>query len=1035
MKLKINGFLTLLFALMVQISFAQTKTVTGTVTDEGGLPLPGVNILVKGDSSGTQTDFDGNYTLSVESEQTLQFKYLGFRTQEIQVGDQSTIDVSLIQDNEDLDEVVVVAYGNQSRAKVTSSISNVGSESIEQVPIASVDQALQGLAPGVNAKSASGQPGRRGDVIIRGRSSINGATDPLYVIDGTPVDPNTFRSLNNNDIEDISVLKDASAAALYGNRAANGVILVTTKKGSFSEGVTFQYRSLYGTSQYPDPNFRVMNAQQYLTFGRDIFGGGPGVGLTDEEINATARRTNTNWADILLQDGQTVSHELTMTEGSDTHRSYSSMQYYEQEGITNRSNIQRFSIRNNLEVRPSDKFDFNSNITMNYSVNDFVVDADRQSSVFADNTGGELDNPFIVPYIGLPMLNPYNPDGSLNVIGTQASGALNPDGSISPNGANGFTNTPYLALNNQRFDTDQEREFKILAAFNANYHLNDNFTVGARVSGDYNNVENLNIVSPLSTRGLVEPDVNSQLKGSQTEAFNRSFLFNLNPYIRFDKTFDVHTISASVHTEYVYTNIQQAGFQAYGLNPKLPGSGSGFADGTLTEDDGDGGEARFYIPNTFSSEVEDALFSYFGTVDYDYDGKFGLSANLRRDGSSRFSEENRWGTFGSVSGRVNLHELDFLSDAQDITNLKLRASYGVVGNRTVRPGTTGFYVGLDRVSALTGYQGTPGFAPTELVDPNLEWETTTQANIGVDFGFFKNRLSGSLDVYDKKTDNLFFPQPVSFSTGFTTVESNVAEVSNKGIEIGLSFDVIRNDELTWNVFANAAYNKNEVVALAESDFVQQGNTALQVGQPLRSFFLTRWAGVNPANGNPLYLDIDGNLTEQFSDNDRVFSDKQADPLYTGGFGTSAKYKGFDFNLLFSFAAEQYRTNGSLGLLEDVGAAAFSNQSVDMLTAWQQPGDITAIPSINSGSTRLQGTDRYLEDASFLRLRNLSLGYNFSPELLEKTGVFKNVRIYVQGTNLLTFSKWRGFDPESTNTGSFFDYPTPRQYTAGIDITF
>lgn len=1016
MKTKLNGILTLFLALVVQFAIAQT--VTGKVTDLTGEPLLGATVLVKGSSNATTSDFDGNYSISVSNGDVLVYSFVGYTPKEITYNGESTLNVVLAAS---LDAVVITAYGSQKREDLTSAVTVIGSEAIEQVPIASVDQALQGLAPGVDVSSSSGQPGRRGNVIIRGRASISGGVNPLYIVDGIPVDPETFRSINNNDIETMSILKDAAATAPYGNRAANGVILITTKRGKFNSPLRIQYRALSGFSNLVAPQLSVMNNEQYLTFSRDILQSGLGTGLTDAEIAATP---NANWLDVLTQNGNTNSHEVNFSQGSEKTRSYTSVSYFNQEGVTNRSELERITFRTNYTNQSSDRFHYNTQLAVSYSKNDFVVDRDRNSSLFADNSGGQLDNPFIVPYIALPFFDPFNADGSLNRIGTQQSGALDAAGNIVPDGANGFLNTPYLALNTQEFNTDREAEFKAIGTADLTYIINDKFKVGSRIGLDYTNIESLNITAPGSLRGLVAPDVTAEFKGSQTEGYLRNLNANINPYLNYADTFnEKHNVQASLNTEYNYNNFQRGFFQAFGLNPNLPGSGSGFTSGDVDP---------LYIPNVGSLEQEIALFSGFLLANYNYDSKYGINVNIRRDGSSRFSEENRWGTFWSVGANWNIHKEAFMANQDVVNTLKLRASYGRVGNQNVG----GPYVGLERVSNVVGYQGLPGNRPTALVADDLQWEITNQANIGIDFGLWEDRLTGVVEVYQNTTDNLFFASPVSASTGFATVTRNVAGLTNQGVEIGLDYKLFNQEDFKMSVFVNAAFNKNEITSLAQgSEFLDQGTTALQVGEALRTFHLVEWAGVNPATGRPLYRDINGDLTETFNEGrDKKFTGKTADPAWSGGFGTNVGYKGFQLNALFSFVTDRWRTNGSLGILEDVGLAGFSNQSVSMLNSWQQPGDITDIPSIASGSTRLQLHDRYLEDASFLRLRNVTFSYSLQPDALDKIGFLKGLRVYAQGTNLLTFTKWRGFDPESTFTSSFFDFPAVQQYTFGLDIT-
>lgn len=1040
MKTSLRGILTLLLAFVVQLSFAQEKTVTGKVTDADGLPIPGVNIQVKGTDEGTQTDFDGNFSIEASADQTLVFKYLGYETQEIPVGNQTEINVTMEQGAEALDEVVVTGYNGILRdSEVVSSVSRVNSESIEQVPIASVDQLLQGTASGTNVRQATGQPGAAATVIIRGRSSLQGDNDPLYVIDGVPVSEENFRSLNSNDIESMNVLKDASATAIYGNRGSAGVVVITTKSADRNQDAEVKYSSLFGISQSPDPNFEVMNAQQFLTFQRDLLPGNQfGDGLTDLEINAIARNTNTNWADILLRQGQTESHQLTITSGSETLSSYTSLQYFDQEGITLGSKLRRFSVRNNLRGG-GEKISFGTNVSLSYAENDFIVDATR-----GDNTGGDLDNPFIVPFIGLPYLNAFNPDGSLNRVGTELSGAINPDGSVSVAGANGFTNTPYLAQNTAFFNTDRETDIRILASGNLRYQFNDNLAFKISPGVDYVRTDGLSITAPNSIRALQTPNEDAAAEvasGSQNERFFRDFTFNNVVSLEYVDTFDEkHDVSATLYSEYIYQNVQNAGFTAFGLNPKFPGSSAGFTDPQTffpavgNEDDEDP-QAPF-APSVFSQEAERALYSVFGNLNYSYNDKYGLDINIRRDGTSRFQDDVRWGTFFSVGGRWNIDKEDFMQDVDWVNSLKIRASYGETGNEAAG----GFFEGFQTIDGGTGYQNGNQLSVNDLRDTNIQWETTTSGNLGFDFGLWQNKLTGALELYREVTDGLFFENNVSTAaTGFTTVTTNVAEMSNQGVELQLAYDILRQSPSSdWGIKVNfnGSYNKNEIEDVNnESGFV--GNTVRQQeGRPAFSYFDQRWAGVDPSNGQPLYLDAEGNLTTDFDvDINGVYLDKQFDPFWTGGFGTDIKWKNFSLRTLFSFAADTWRDNGSLGVTQDPSVAGFSNQNTSMLNAWTTPGQVTDIPSLEFSNVRFERGDRLLEDASFLRLRNITLDYNFDQETLDKIGFLKKVRIFVQGTNLVTWSKWRGFDPESNEINDFFNYPSTVQLSTGLDVTF
>lgn len=1043
MKTNFSGIFTLLLVFVVQITFAQQKSVSGLVTDQSAIPLPGVDIVVKGTSQRTQTDFDGRYTIQVSSSDVLVFRYLGFKTVEVTVGEQSTVNAVMQPDADILDDVVVTAYGGILKdSEVVSAVSTVKSEAIEQIPIASVDQILQGQVAGANIRTASGQPGQAATTIIRGRSSLNGNTQPLYVVDGMPVNEDNFRSINPNDIESVNLLKDAAGTAIYGNRGAGGVIIVTTKRAKRNSGLQVRYRTLYGQSTNPESHVRMMNATELLTYRRDQLPGTQfGDGLTDAQIAAIARQSNTNWADILFQNGKTESHEINFTQGNENMSSFTSLQYFEQEGTTLRSSTRRFSVRNNLEGG-NDKISYGTNVQLAYSNNDFVVDAAR-----GDNTGGDLDNPFIVPFLGQPFLNPYNPDGSLNIVGTVQSGALNPDGSFNVSGANGFQNTPFLALNTAALNTDRENELRMLVGGNLTYRINDKFSVGGTANMDYINEQNIFIDAPGSIRGALSPNQQAAEEvfgGTQFENFFRDFSFNTNANIRYTDFLDAdkkHRLSAGLFTEYFYRNVQSAGFQAFGLNPAFPGSGSGFVDPNTIVVNDDGEDTYPFIPNVFSTEQEQALLSYFGNVTWDYEGRFGADVTIRRDGTSRFQSDYRWGTFFSVAGRWNIDQESFMDNVDWVSALKTRLSYGETGNQSIG-GNFNFFPGFQTYSGGPGYQNNLSLVPQGLSDTEVQWETTAQFNFGVDFGLWNNRLTGSLDIYEKETTDLFFGRNLSLAgTGFGNTQTNVGTMTNTGVELQIAYDILRRSSTNdWNVnvFFNGAFNENEVVDLDnDTGFVEGGSrTRIQEGERAFTYFMQRWAGVNPADGRPLYYTADGELTTTYDRNAHgVYTGKQFDPVWTGGFGLNVSWREWSLNSLFSFQYDAWRVNGTYALTEDASVAGFSNQNSSMLDAWSQPGDVTGIPGLQYGGLRFQDGTRYLEDASFLRLRNINLAYNVKAETLDRIGFINQFRIFVQGTNLFTWSEWRGFDPETSTLNDFFNYPVPVQLTAGVDITF
>lgn len=1018
MKTLLQKVLVLCTILSASALFAQGRIITGTVTEANG-PLPGATVVIKGTSTGTQTDFDGNYSIEAASSDVLSFSYVGYKTLELAVGSQNRVNAELELDNS-LDEVIITGYNTYTKDQVTSAVSTVSPKAIEQVPIASIDQVLQGRVAGVNVGTASGQPGQSATIRIRGAGSFSGDTEPLFVIDGVFVDQDNFRSLNANDIANISVLKDASASALYGSRAAGGVIVITTKRGTFNSPLKVNYRTQYGISSKPVANFDVLNSQQLLEYQRNL-GVGAGANLSDEQISELAQ-VDTNWSDLLFRDGVTQSHEINFSKGTENSRNYTSLGYFEQEGITQGSALQRFTFRTNNEVR-SDKLSISTNLTANFSKSDFIVDAQR-----GGNTGGQLDNPFITPFIGLPFLNPFNEDGSLNTFGTVQSGALNADGSIAD--PNGFTNTPFLGLNSSRLNTDNEEEFRIIGSLDAKYEIIKNVKIGTLIGLDYLSQNNTAIISPNSIRGLITPTADADVKGSRTESDFRDLKVNINTSISYNNTFnDVHKIGVSLFTEYNKRHIRSFGFQGFGLNPLLENSIDGITNGTVVEIEG-GAESRPFIPTIFGGQNDRGLFSVFGVLNYAYSDKYNFQASLRRDGSSFFPDEFESGTFGAVSARWNIHNEDFWGDNNIVKELSLRASYGTVGNQELFIPFGQFNL----FSSGIGYNSTPAIFPSALGNDKLKWEETEQINIGIDFSLFQDGVVyGSLDVYNNTTTDALLNRPISLTSGFASFPDNVGSLRNRGVDLEIGANIISNpnDGLNISVFANGNYNDNEILELIDD---QERVGAFGVGQSLGEVRTVRYAGVNPSNGRPLYFNADGDVVSQFNGDDAVFTGKSTIPTFSGGFGSDISYKGFDLNFLWSFAADQYRFNNSLAIVEDPSLAGFANQATTVLNAWQQPGDITDVPDASLGGLRAQAGDRYLEDASFLRLRNVILGYNIDSDLI-KSNLFTSARIYVQAQNLVTITKFRGFDPENNGGGSFFDFPTPKSFTVGFDLNF
>ncbi|WP_179316248.1 SusC/RagA family TonB-linked outer membrane protein [Winogradskyella undariae] len=1033
MKLKLTWLLTLFMAFVMQFSFAQEKTITGTVTTASdGLPLPGASVIVKGTSRGQQTDFDGKFSVKANENDILIFSYVGFVSIEKKVGTSSVVNVVLEADSQ-LDEVVVVAYGNAASVRtVTSAITTVNAEILEDRANPSALQNLQGQVAGLNIATGSGQPGADSTIILRGPGSINGNIEPLFVVDGIPVDEDNFRSINPTDIASFAVLKDAAAANIYGNRAANGAIVITTKRGRYDQPLSFKYTSSFGYNELQDQPFELMNSREVLNW-QNQNGGGLGSELSANEISALASQTNTNWADIFFRKGTTNSHNLSITSGGANTNNFTSLQYFEQDGIFIGSAFKRFSVRNNFSGKSADdKFNYGLNLSVGFSTTN---EQDGSGS------GSTFFNPFSAALQGLPYLNPFAADGSVT-----RDGGIVP-GDIDAVLGRGASNFPYVLLNSIALNTDKEEEVKVLASFNANWNFAKNLTAGIQLGVDYSSESAIDILHPESILGPFQSaqGVDAQFGGIQSESISRDFRFNSVTSLNYNNTFgDKHNLDVTVFMEYLKGHFDGFNYAQFGLDPRLVGSGSAFIPGTTTEVI-NGNTTNPYIDTVGQTTITVGSMSLFSQLDYEYDGKYGFSAGIRRDNSFRFVDDNKWGTFWSVGGRWNIDAEPFM-DGSAFNLLKLRASYGLSGNDRI----AGTYYGgttLTRnlYTAGTGYNGSVSTVPAQVANTSLRWEETTQTNIGLDFQLWNSKLSGAIDVYEKKTEDLFQNNNISLlnATG-GTIDANLGTMVNKGVELLLSYRIFNDNDWRISVNANGSYNKNEIVALPPSSnglVNNGGSTALGEGESLGSFYLVPYAGVNPSNGNPLFRKLDGSLTETLLDADRTFSDKSIYPVFQGGFGSDIRYKGFEFTTQWSFVAEIYRNNLDYASLQEVSQGSIENgrnRSVTVFDAWQNVGDITEVPRVGSafGSVDyINSTDRYLEDASFLRLRNITLAYSLPKEALEKLPV-TGVRLYLQGENLVTFSKYRGWDPESnfraTDRGEF---PTPKIYTLGVTVNF
>lgn len=905
-----------------------------------------------------------------------------------------------------IDEVVVTGYRTTTKKKSVTSITTINSETIENRPNANVLNTLQGQAAGVNISTGTGQPGSKPTVIIRGVGTYSGNSDPLYVIDGFPSNSDSFRSINPNDIESLSVLKDASSLAEYGSRGSNGVVVIKTKSGRFNQKLALRYSTSYGVSTLQHPQYDFASASQLLTIEKRY---GIGLGSTLSQTDIDNYAINTDWTKVFFRPAITQSHDLALTSGGENINSYTSLGYYTQEGILKTTGLKRFTVRNNISGRSNDK-------RLNYSLNSGIGYSKNNLST---NLGdGAINRNYIIgafssaPYISSNLYQSGN--------GQQVYDLYDKDGTL--------LYTP-LMLQDKLVNYDNlTDEVRIDMAASGSYKLTDDLTASIRASGQYLNTTSYQAEFPQSFNAILFIG-SKQYGGFEDQNARREFLFNNLYSLKYDKKIGKHSFALQANGEYNYSQANAANIRRNGLIIKtyVPGSGSGYAADTSADD--------FYVPQTSYGKSILNMISYFGAFDYDFDTKFGLLLTGRRDGTSRFEGDRQFGNFWSAGGRINFESF---INSPAVQLLKLRGSIGTNGNQRVVGGT--IYAGINPplfkdVYSLASnvYNGKQGYG-INYGFPDLHWETTKIYDVAVDFDLFR-RVSGTVGYFDKKTMGLYLPQPTSPLLGTTNIALNSdADLTNKGWEAELKYNVIKREDMLFSVRGNGSYIKQKISGI-EGDEIAGTLSTTRNGGLLGEYKLYHYVGVNQANGNLLFVDINGNLTENPKDSDRVLTGKNSDPVYQGGFGFDFKYKGFFASTSFSFVAKLWRFDYDLLGYLDPGNLGAYNVSSQLLDAWTPTNTNTNIPSLNAANFGYADfSDRFLRDASYLRLRNVQIGYELPKSFLLGTPV-QNVSITLQAENIKTWSKWEGYDAESNRAADQYQYPTPRIYTLGLDVKF
>ncbi|WDF76777.1 TonB-dependent receptor [Mucilaginibacter sp. KACC 22773] len=1019
--MKKNLLTILLLFSCISFVFAQNRIITGKVTDQkDGSPLPGVSVTVKGAASiGVQTDVSGAYKLSVPATaKVLVFRFIGYTPVEIAISG-IAVNASLAVDAKQLNEVVVVGYGTQSRASLTGSVSKIKGADIENIPVPSLESAIQGRTPGVYIQAQNGKLGQGIQVRIRGASSVSAGNQPLYVVDGLPITVDDFSSngastnplvdLNQNDIESIDILKDASAAAIYGSRASNGVVLVTTKKGKAGD-TKVTYNQYYGFSK-PTREREFLNAEQYVTLLR-LAGAAGGYSTTSVEArlkryaagsdNYKTYAVNTDWQKEITQHAPVQNYNLVLSGGTDKTKFYISGTYNNQKGFLIGNAINQYSLRTNVSNQANKWLEVGANLSVSRTKN-YRLSNDDQFSTPEQIVALSPITPVIDPRTGL------------------TSGALDPT-TGTPNSNFPIYYNPLLNAQNAYFNTI---DYRNLGNVYAQVKLLPSLSFRSEVGVDILNSSEDSYAGSLTSRNSGTPN------GVGFNSSVTSVNFNTNNFLQFIKDFGKSNINAVGGMTYQR--------QQNDLNSI---SGDQFPSDAYKKL-----ISSADITAGSSSSTAYSLLSYFARANYKFDEKYLLSVSGRIDGSSRFGANHRYGFFPAGSVGWVISQEGFMKQQQLVSDLKLRASYGITGNSEI-----GNFPSRGLFSEF-GYAGVAGSRPTQLPNPDLKWETSATTDIGLDVGFFNGRLSGQFDVYLRKTKDLLLNVQVPATSGYTTITQNLGKLQNKGFEMQIDSKNIVGKEVTWSTSFNFSVNRNKITDLKGQVITGSGdgvNRAVE-GQPLGVFYTVEFAGADPANGDALYYkntDLGGGKRDRTTTNDYnaatpvVVGDPN--PKFIAGLNNTVSYKGIDFSFLLQEVNGDKIYNGG-GQYMSVGFNnGADNQTLDQLQSWKKPGDITMVPEARLfGGNGVSPSSRYLSDGSYLRLKNIVLGYNFPKSILEKIKL-RSLRIYAQATNLATWTKYKGWDPELnsdafsgniTQNYDFYAAPQAKTITFGINVGF
>ncbi|MFD3001149.1 SusC/RagA family TonB-linked outer membrane protein [Pontibacter toksunensis] len=995
----------LVFALLQQV-YAQSTTVSGRVTDQSsGEGLPGVSVIVKGTTVGATTSADGSYLVNVPANNnTLVFRYIGYANQEVAIDGRSTINVTLALDQKQLQEVVITGYGSTVAKELTGSVATVGTEDLEDRPVVSVDQLLQGQVAGLQSVGASGQPGANQEIRIRGIGSINAGSDPLYVVDGVIINTgdvsrlsttsNQLAGLNPNDIESVTVLKDAASTSIYGSRGANGVILITTKKGVAGK-TKFNFSTEHGytdLAKVPDAG-KFLNAEQWLEITREgLVNAGESPADIDPYLESlgAGSEVDTDWRDLVTRRGTQSTYNLSASGGNEKTKFFVSAGLFNQEAPVIGSELRRISGTLNLNHTVNEKIDFFS--TFNAS----NIDQNSPSN------GGAFANPVGAIGFLLPTQNPYNADGTSNI---NRSGEL---------GFSGNYNPLYLVDNDKRDLSNT----KLLGSVGAGWNIAKGLRFSSQVGVDFINLEERMYWNPFHGDGR-------NYGGYGFDYYTRIFNWTATNLLNYRFTVPgVDRLTADVTVGYEAQESSEY---------RITSSANNFPPTTALT-----GTVVAASPVDAAATGNDFSFSsVLSRANISYADRYVLSGSFRRDGSSRFGSDNRYGNFWSVGASWNVDQEDFFQDVDVVSTLKLRSSYGVNGNAALSD-NFGNYTWRPLYGYGINYNQQPGGAFTNIGNTALTWELNKPFNVGVDLGFLSDRLSLTADYYIRTTSDLLFNRPISRTTGFTTILENIGEMKNRGFEVSVTGYPI-DGEFKWRTSFNIASNRNEITQLPEGEDIIDGSFILREGLDYRTFYVRQWAGVDPDTGDPMWWrDAEKTETTKVYGQAARVPYESASPKYFGGFNNTFSFKGFTLDALVVYNFGNYVRDSWEYYLID-GSYPLSNKYSKVLDRWQEPGDITDVPRYEYNLTNSSSSfsTRLLYSGDFIRLRNLQLGYDLPTQWVEKIKLSR-ANVYVRGTNLLTkvYDEDLPIDPEAGVNGiQNANVPISKAVTVGLNVSF